>query len=551
VTVPSYDASAGGSPGEFDASKTITVAGIGGPNNYMLVGVISTAIDGASAGGGGKRGTGCTIGGVAATLLETAENAAVSNGLCLQVYGRICGTGSVDAVVSLSVDGDGRRTAILATAIKDMDQSTPVTLAQIQKALAFPGATVSVVSDATSGLVWSFGGVRFNAAPTTANTQRGATQASASYGGAAGCSVSAASAPGAASVDMDWNGDYTAIIGIPLNGGGGSPPPFAPGGGYVAVCTNPATAAGGEIKSVDDVLGTDYVATCTNTATAAGDGWKQVDDLVDADLVPLASAPSGAFFGQWCAGPSRQVSADPPPPDLTTYAHGERYFTQPVHTPPTGWGYDDPNNLLSLVDSNTGHAQEFLTSLPPGNSPASEFIYLGGEPHYGILNTHEFKFGANWSGQSPTGINKVLYLLIGDDYRVFTSLRGVGSADLQPYVSLQAVVGVSGLSGGELDPLPANINPSVVVPRDVPAQFMIWGFANTPGNFDGSIVWWVNGIKIGSYVGRVQFGDTSGARWTWGAANWTPVYGGAGSGPPHTQYMTTYYMLNQWKDTEL
>jgi hypothetical protein len=85
---------------------------------------------------------------------------------------------------------------------------------------------------------------------------------------------------------------------------------------------------------------------------------------------------------------------------------------------------------------------------------------------------------------------------------------------------------------------PTQNSSSAVVPRGVWVKWEIVLHANTPGQYDGTADWWMNGVKVGSYsnIGYSSATET-GSMNTWREVNWNPTWGGGGAAITADQFM--------------
>lgn len=137
------------------------------------------------------------------------------------------------------------------------------------------------------------------------------------------------------------------------------------------------------------------------------------------------------------------------------------------------------------------------------------------------------KLSSNWQGHRSS-TNKMFFLWINGGQRFFLSAEGSGSNQLHPQVRLQGVP----------DPryrLTANVSPGAVVQRGVWQRWDLIVTANTPGQKNGQVQWWINGKKITDYrdVEYLRLGETA----RWNQFQWSATWGGGSDVVKSTMYL--------------
>ena len=141
-----------------------------------------------------------------------------------------------------------------------------------------------------------------------------------------------------------------------------------------------------------------------------------------------------------------------------------------------------------------------------------------------------FKISPNWDGH-PTGANKVLHVNIGGSNHFVVNLWGYGNGMMQMGILLQGIVNDgSGNTAANWFP---NLGPTGEIVRGQWYHVEVLAVGNTSGAANGSVDWWLDGVKIGSHSG-IQYVSGAG---TWGERiAWAPTWGGAGPAVPSEMY---------------
>jgi hypothetical protein len=163
-----------------------------------------------------------------------------------------------------------------------------------------------------------------------------------------------------------------------------------------------------------------------------------------------------------------------------------------------------------------------------GSSPATiqHRIPSGTKAVYFDLST---KISSNWWGENSS-TNKMLFVWINNGAKFFISAEGNRNGPLQPQLRIQ---------GTNIDArrrfIPnANTTP-VWVERGQWQRWEVLLVANTPGQLNGQIYWWLDGQLISNYTDIGFVNSTESSDWNYFAGN--PIYGGGATVVPETQYL--------------
>ena len=169
--------------------------------------------------------------------------------------------------------------------------------------------------------------------------------------------------------------------------------------------------------------------------------------------------------------------------------------------------------------------QVYAVGFPSGGSPAVAERQIT-TPATQVYISLWVKLSANWDGHI-TGTNKVFYVWIGGKPKFFISAEGVGTGPLEPMARIQDDV-------AQREFLPPNVTRSLLVQRGVWQRWEVILRANTPGQANGEVHWWINGVKVTEYR-NVQYADP-GESPDWEYVQWAPIWGGGG--PPIAREQT-------------
>lgn len=156
-----------------------------------------------------------------------------------------------------------------------------------------------------------------------------------------------------------------------------------------------------------------------------------------------------------------------------------------------------------------------------GNSPGGSEVALRGTRR--LYVAHWIKLSSNWQGHY-SGVNKHYHIWVDGVNKVVAASVGEGSDPLQPQMRLQGLAGrYHGHEDANLSP---NLVPSALFARGVWHKWETVLYAGTPGNADGTVDFYLDGRKIGSYSG-IPFVRRGGSS-RFSLFKWDPTWGGVG-----------------------
>lgn len=161
--------------------------------------------------------------------------------------------------------------------------------------------------------------------------------------------------------------------------------------------------------------------------------------------------------------------------------------------------------------------QVYPVGFPSGSAPAvaeRQFTTPATQLYISVW----LKLSANWDGH-VTGTNKMFYVWVAGKPKVFLSAEGAGAGPLEPQVRLQNDLA----QRGRLRP---NLARTLLVQRGVWQRWELVLRANTPGQANGEVHWWIDGVKVSEYR-DVQIVD-AGESPNWEQFQWRPIWGGGG-----------------------
>lgn len=184
-----------------------------------------------------------------------------------------------------------------------------------------------------------------------------------------------------------------------------------------------------------------------------------------------------------------------------------------------------PKSALSILE------MRFPAGFTAGAAPNSlERGLSGGTTLY---FAYWMKVSSNWYGQE-TSTNKVFHFWIGGLNRLYTSVHGAGNGALSTWVNIQGVVTGGQFDGGTNGDFGPNLGAPGTIVRGQWHHYEFIFKANTSGQADGSIEWWLDGVKVGS-KGGIQWVSGAGQ---WETVKWSPTWGGLGGSVPADQFMS-------------
>jgi hypothetical protein len=157
------------------------------------------------------------------------------------------------------------------------------------------------------------------------------------------------------------------------------------------------------------------------------------------------------------------------------------------------------------------------------------------------------KLSTNFYGHCGPEVTKTIHVWVGDGIvsgnKLYTNMRGCGSAALSSWVNLQGVVAGGNFDIGTSAEFGPNLGQPATVVRGQWQRYEFVFKGNTAGTADGTLDWWLDGIHVGSYSG-IQY--TSGAA-TWSTVKWGPTWGGLGGNVPADYVRVDGSFLREWQ----
>ena len=212
----------------------------------------------------------------------------------------------------------------------------------------------------------------------------------------------------------------------------------------------------------------------------------------------------------------------------------ERDFSSKVES---NWLDRGDANFSIQVDSSAPRANKsvgqalFPAGFVAGSGPINTYYNVPGT-YKQLYFAMWIKFSPNFEGHQNSAVNKIVFLWIDANANVFLNAQGQGSGPLSPGINLQNNVG----GAVRLGP---NIVPGATITR---GQWHFWEVllvANTVGQLDGSVRWWLNGVEIGNYT---NIGPARNSSNRWEIISWNPTWGGAGGSVSANMYQQIDYI---------
>jgi len=248
----------------------------------------------------------------------------------------------------------------------------------------------------------------------------------------------------------------------------------------------------------------------------------------------------------------------PPPPGGSAEPPGMTVLTdRPFSALSEGWGsaWDEgggggPGNFSIVSDATAPRSpssvgqMRYPVGLVGGYPPAVVGTSFPGTSRT-IYVAMWVKFSTNWLGNTGSGGGKITHIWINGVNRIYTYVDGV-SGPLSPWVNLQQLAKSfdSRPQGGQGSGVSVNLLPNVAGQTGVKitrGQWYKWElvtYGGTPGGADGTVDWWIDGVKVGHYTG-IPFVAAGGSN-SWEMIEWNPTWGGLGGTINTAQY--------QWMD---
>jgi uncharacterized protein YjdB len=238
------------------------------------------------------------------------------------------------------------------------------------------------------------------------------------------------------------------------------------------------------------------------------------------------------------------VAAPPPPPPGSVEPSGmtpitERPFSAMVED---SWYFEYDNLNAQIVQDATAPRSPsgimqfvFPAGMVGGIGPSSLERDWAANTYRTIYVSSWMKVSSNFYGHCGPEITKTIHFWVGDatqNNKVYSNIRGCGTAALSSWVNLQGVIAGGNQDSGTTAEFGPNLGQPGTIVRGQWQRYEMVFKANSAGTADGTIDWWLDGVHIGSYAG-IQF--SSGAA-TWSALKWNPTWGGAGGIVPADMY---------------
>jgi hypothetical protein len=249
-------------------------------------------------------------------------------------------------------------------------------------------------------------------------------------------------------------------------------------------------------------------------------------------------------------------SAPPPPPPGSNEPSGMTILTERPFSLLTenGWGpaWDEgggggPGNFSIVSDPtapkspNSVGQMRYPVGLVGGYPPAVVGSGFPGSPRT-IYISMWVKLSPNWVANPGAAGAKIAHVWINGVNRIYMWLSGV-NGPFVPMVNLQQLARSwdARPQGGQGSGISVNLSPNISGQTGVQvgqSQWIKWEavlYGGTAGNADGTVDWWINGVKVGHYTG-IPFVAAGGSE-AWEMLEWNPTWGGLGGSITTVQYM--------------
>ncbi len=228
------------------------------------------------------------------------------------------------------------------------------------------------------------------------------------------------------------------------------------------------------------------------------------------------------------------TAVPPPPPTGSVEPPGMTVITERPFSAMNEDGWTDGSIIVSdptapKSPSSIGQIV-FPAGFTGGNAPAQTY------PNKTFSYRTQYiavwmKISSNWQGHQ-TGANKILHVYVGGSNHVVVNLWGSGSGMMQAGILLQGIVNNG--SGGTSANWYSNLGPTGEIVRGQWHHLEVLLVGNTNGAANGSVDWWLDGVKNGSYSG-IEYVPGDGL---WEGLNWSPTWGGSGDVVSSTMTMS-------------
>jgi uncharacterized protein YjdB len=276
----------------------------------------------------------------------------------------------------------------------------------------------------------------------------------------------------------------------------------------------------------------------TSVATVSSSGLVMAVAVGPAQITAMSENQSGSA--------TLTVAAPPPPPSGSVEPSGmtpltERPFSAMIED---SWYFDSGNQTnVSIVQDATAPKSPssimqmlFPAGMIGGIGPNSlERDWTAGT-YKTLYVSYWMKVSNNFYGHCGPEITKTIHFWVGDGTvsgnKLYTNIRGCGSAALSSWVNLQGVVAGGNFDSGTSAEFGPNLGQPATIVRGQWQRYEFVFKGNTAGTADGTLDWWLDGVYVGSYSG-IQY--TPGAA-TWSTLKWGPTWGGLGGTVPADMY---------------
>lgn len=203
----------------------------------------------------------------------------------------------------------------------------------------------------------------------------------------------------------------------------------------------------------------------------------------------------------------------------------------------------DPNDAPNARGSGNlrYHQMKYSNGFVAGRAPGLEQEQFTVQSKKTVYISMWYRLVANWQGHF-SGTNKTFFIdwtnaSLGQyGANFFVSAEGVGQNPLWHALRFQ------GGEAGQVPRLTPNLvpqsNPRYWVERGHWERWELVLYSGTPGLYDGTAEWWVNGVKIASYTGLNY--KKAGTLGTAAQFKWQPIWGGGNE--------TATFDMYQWLD---
>ena len=283
-----------------------------------------------------------------------------------------------------------------------------------------------------------------------------------------------------------------------------------------------------------------WTSSNTGVATVSSSGLVTALAAGPAQITATSESKSGSATLTIAAAPP------PPPPGGSAEPSGMTRITETTFSTGTedGWIFEYNQTNAQIVQDATA---------PRSPSGVMQFTYPAGFAGGAGPNSLErdwaahtyktlyvsswMKLSSNFYGHCGPEITKTLHIWVSDGgnsggNKLYTNVRGCGTAALSAWVNLQGVVSGGNFDGGSSAEFAPNLGQPATIVRGQWHRYELVIKGNSAGAKDGTVDWWLDGVHVGSYTG-IQY--VPGAA-TWELMKWNPTWGGLGGIVPADFY---------------